>query len=230
MCVEPDHPAYEQAVRGAAEGLTRIARARCQGDDARSWEAAAFYVSAFERAALALHGRVPTGREETRLIARINRDVRRQEGYEGPGASWLSHAKRLYSRWPEVFGLKTKALPYNHYRQIVASSLDGTKQYELRRWAERNNASQAAVARRIREAVDAQRGVTRPDFDLKVGNCWRFNDKSKPSGFDGGIHPDLVANLLYYFTDPGDVVLDPMAGGDTTYRVLRRYRFFREVQ
>jgi hypothetical protein len=97
----------------------------------------------------------------------------------------------------------------------------------LRRWIERKSRKQAEVRAKIRRLVDAQIGISRPDFDLKVTNCWRFSSKTQAREFDGGICPDLVANLLHYYSDPGGRVLDPMAGGRTTRHVLDRFRYFK---
>jgi hypothetical protein len=225
---DADLQGYEDVVRTLAGDLSAIGQARHADADGRNWQMAEQYVTGFRRLALLRYGRAPSGREENRFTREINKDIRAQDGYCGPGGSWLSDALRLHRTWPEVFLSGQKQSTYDSYRRVVASSLDGTKKAELKRWLERKSRTRDEVLQRLREEVDAEKGVRRPDFDLKIGNCWRFSDRTQPGGFDGGIHPDLVANLLHYFTDPGDTVLDPTAGGDTVYRVLRKYRYFRQ--
>jgi len=70
-----------------------------------------------------------------------------------------------------------------------------------------------------------------PD-SLQVYNLWQFNDCSSGYGIDypGRIPGQIVENLLYYYTKPFDIVVDPMAGGGTTIDVCiamsRRYRAY----
>jgi transcriptional regulator with XRE-family HTH domain len=53
------------------------------------------------------------------------------------------------------------------------------------------------------------------DWGLRTWDQWQFNDCDDRFGSDwpGRIPAQLVAHTLYYFTRPGDRVLDPMAGG-----------------
>ena len=80
----------------------------------------------------------------------------------------------------------------------------------------------------------------------KLGNCqdfvpdslhlydlWNFStcdERYGVSGYPGQIPGQIVENVLHYYTGPGDVVLDPMAGGGTTIDVCkamaRRYLAF----
>jgi SAM-dependent methyltransferase len=46
----------------------------------------------------------------------------------------------------------------------------------------------------------------------KTSNWWLFNMEDLPGQWNGGIHFGYYANLIHYFTDPGDTVLDPCAG------------------
>ena len=70
-----------------------------------------------------------------------------------------------------------------------------------------------------------------PD-SLQLFNVWYFPNRDKQYGLDfkGAIPGQIVENVLYYFTEPFDVVVDPMAGGGTTIDVCkalkRRYRAY----
>jgi hypothetical protein len=79
----------------------------------------------------------------------------------------------------------------------------------------------------IRAAVDAHNGIYKPDFPLKVSNFWKFDSPHDNDSY-GGIHPEVVANLLFWFTEPGDTVIDPMAGSGILAHTLAKYRFFHE--
>ena len=52
-------------------------------------------------------------------------------------------------------------------------------------------------------------------WGLRTWDLWNFNDCDERFGDDwpGRIPAQLIAHTLYYFTNPGDLVLDPMAGG-----------------
>lgn len=74
--------------------------------------------------------------------------------------------------------------------------------------------------------------TTDPDW-LKVDNVWRFQRPDPQygvEGYDGRIPGQIVGNLLHHYTEPKDLVVDPMAGGGTTVDVCkdmgRRYAAF----
>ena len=52
-------------------------------------------------------------------------------------------------------------------------------------------------------------------WGLRTWDHWNFNECDECFGDDwpGRIPAQLVAHTLFYFTNPGDLVLDPMAGG-----------------
>lgn len=51
-------------------------------------------------------------------------------------------------------------------------------------------------------------------------DVWAFrHDRAFGVPHPGSIPPAIVAHALHYFTDPGAVVVDPMAGGGTTFDV-----------
>ena len=59
-------------------------------------------------------------------------------------------------------------------------------------------------------------------------NIWNLPDK-RPEGygnaeFPGNTSPVILAQCLIRYTQPGDTVLDPMAGSGTTYDVCKRYQ------
>jgi transcriptional regulator with XRE-family HTH domain len=65
---------------------------------------------------------------------------------------------------------------------------------------------------------------------LQYFNVWNFKDRDKKHGlaYEGAIPGQIVENVLHYFTEPFDIVVDPMAGGGTTIDVCRTmYRRWR---
>lgn len=67
---------------------------------------------------------------------------------------------------------------------------------------------------------------------LQIYNVWNFSKCDPRYGLDypGRIPGQIVENVLYYYTEPFDIVVDPMAGGGTTIDVCkamyRRYQAY----
>ena len=159
--------------------------------------------------------------EKSPTPQKINRRIRAVEGYAGPGSSFLSHAKRTFEVFPELFGAGTKK-QYAQYCEIAVARLPDDVRADLVARLEAG-ATRAEIREAIRSASDANREC---DFKVQVSNCWRFGKNPLPATFDGGIHPELVANLIHHFSDAGEHIIDPMAGGGTTRAVLEHYRWF----
>lgn len=64
------------------------------------------------------------------------------------------------------------------------------------------------------------------NFEPKVYTVWNFDKATNEVRHFGNIPPEVLDNLLYYFTQPFDVVFDPFAGGgialDVCDKRLRR--------
>lgn len=69
-------------------------------------------------------------------------------------------------------------------------------------------------------------------FDPELTNVWRFQscDSQYGTEWPGRVPGQIIENLLYYYTDEFDLVVDPMAGGGTTVdvcqKMARRYAAF----
>jgi len=60
------------------------------------------------------------------------------------------------------------------------------------------------------------------EFEPEVFNVWNFrtcNPIFGKEGYPGRMPGQIVMNLLYYYTEEGDLVVDPFAGGGTTLDV-----------
>lgn len=73
---------------------------------------------------------------------------------------------------------------------------------------------------------------TNTPLSLQTFNIWNFHQCDKQYGmkYPGRIPGQIVENVLHYYTEPFDTVVDPMAGGGTTLDVCkamyRRYRCY----
>ena len=85
-------------------------------------------------------------------------------------------------------------------------------------------ADQATVSRWMQERSSAEMHDEPPEsrqhFDV-----WNFTTADKDAGaqsYFGAIPPQVIENLLWLYTDPGDIVIDLFAGSGTTVEVAKR--------
>lgn len=68
---------------------------------------------------------------------------------------------------------------------------------------------------------------TDPDWSPPLYSVWAFAKRTNKVKHDGNTEVRIVDNLLYLYTEPFDIVVDPFAGGGSTVDVckkrLRRY-------
>lgn len=60
------------------------------------------------------------------------------------------------------------------------------------------------------------------DFDPPIYNIWKQQEKTSGSGHYGNSEVRWLDNLLYLYTQPFDVVIDPFAGGGSTIDLCRK--------
>ncbi len=61
-----------------------------------------------------------------------------------------------------------------------------------------------------------QHPESRQHFDI-----WQFAKANGDSSYFGQMPPQVVENLLWFYTEPGQTVVDPFAGGGTTIKVSK---------
>ncbi len=68
------------------------------------------------------------------------------------------------------------------------------------------------------EGKDDQDRFKELGWGLRTWDQWDFNDCDKRFGdeWPGRIPAQLIAHILFYFSSPNDLILDPMAGGGVT--------------
>jgi len=60
------------------------------------------------------------------------------------------------------------------------------------------------------------------DFEIPIYNVWKQQEKTKGSKHFGNSEIRWLDNLLYLYTQPFDVVIDPFAGGGSTLDLCRK--------
>lgn len=93
--------------------------------------------------------------------------------------------------------------------------------------AEAVNVDQATVAREIMQfgnLADSHKPAAAhlTDFAPPLYNVWRKQEKTPGSSHFGNSEVQWVDNLLYLYTAPLDVVVDPFAGGGSTIDICKK--------
>lgn len=138
--------------------------------------------------------------------------------------------EREIRRWKGIVEVVTRAdnivrLPPSHYVEIA--KLPEEKQKEVIEQVAEQNLTYLQTAQLVREKsgkvpnpVDVKAGF---QFEPEISNLWIFDRCDERFGgiYPGRMPGQIVLNLLYYYTHPADVVVDPFAGSGTTIDTCR---------
>ncbi len=95
---------------------------------------------------------------------------------------------------------------------------DLSRGYTVSQVAEKHGWSEPLVWSLALEGKDDLARFKELGWGLRTWDLWSWGDCDKRFGDDwpGRIPAQLIAHILYFFTDQNDLVLDPMAGGGVT--------------
>lgn len=136
----------------------------------------------------------------------------------------LSIPKRTYLRWTEG---KKKQLKEERDEKILDLYLQCCTQQHI---AEKLIMPKQTVSDVI-DKLKSESGhlaQTGQNFKPQLYNIWSFAKNNNDNNHFGNMPRDIVENLLYYYTEPFDVVFDPFGGGGTTLDVCKSWyrRYF----
>ena len=92
-----------------------------------------------------------------------------------------------------------------HSEREIAAAI-GVPQQTINRWVTQNRTA----------SENGSPPGSRQHFDV-----WNFQTAAGESSYFGKMPPQVVENLLWLYTDPGRIVVDPFAGGGTTIDVAK---------
>lgn len=75
---------------------------------------------------------------------------------------------------------------------------------------------------KLRSEFSADADFSEPPDSRQHFDVWSFQTADGDSSYFGRMPPQVVENLLWLYTDPGAIVVDPFAGGGTTIDVAKR--------
>jgi hypothetical protein len=140
----------------------------------------------------------------------------------------LKHCQRFYSYYPD---LGKRPLPEEFYFELSTRVDESRKRDQYEKLAISSKWTISDLQKRVRDDELARRQdeKTKYGFDLKERNIWSFeapDPRFGKSGFKGRLPGQVVANALFYYTGPGTLIVDPMAGSGTTGDVVESISAF----
>lgn len=140
----------------------------------------------------------------------------------------LKQCQMFYTYYPDV---EKRPLPEIFYFELATKVDESRKRTEYEKMAISHKWTISDLQKKIREdeLVRREDEKTRFGFDLKERNVWSF-DTPDPrfgkSGYKGRLPGQVIANALFYYTEPGWFIVDPMAGSGTTGDVIGSIPYF----
>ncbi|MBI5472787.1 MAG: hypothetical protein HY961_10630 [Ignavibacteriae bacterium] len=142
--------------------------------------------------------------------------------------SILKQCQMFYTYYPDV---EKRPLPEIFYFELATKLDESRKRAEYEKMAIANRWTISDLQRHIREDELARREdeKTKFGFDLKEKTIWSV-DAPDPrfgkAGYKGRLPGQLIANALFYYSEPGWLIVDPMAGSGTIGNVIETIPHF----
>lgn len=134
----------------------------------------------------------------------------------------LSISPRTFSRWTKHKRLEKAKQEKQH---VNALWLSCHTQAEI---ADIVGISQPAIAEIVQNITAGQMAESDILDNPQIYTVWNFSKLTNETTIFGSIPQEILDNLLYYYTEPFDVIFDPFAGGGMTIDVCtkRKRRYY----
>ncbi|HEV8537367.1 MAG TPA: DNA methyltransferase [Bacteroidota bacterium] len=172
---------------------------------------------------------MPVARKQGMFEDQVLKMVSSHPGIKFP-FSMLKQCQQYYSYYPDV---KKRSLPEVFYFDLATKVDESRRRDHYEKMAVDYHWSISDLRKKIHDDDVARRidERTKYGFDLRERNVWTFETPDPRFGkpnFKGRIPGQIVANALYYFTKPGDYVLDPFGGSGTLGDVIDSVPHFQD--
>jgi hypothetical protein len=172
---------------------------------------------------------IPAALKEGVFAEQILKRMAEMPGFKFP-YSMLKQCQRYYTYYPDV---EKRPLPEGFYFELATKVEESKKRDHYEKQAIANKWTISDLQKKIRDDELARRQdeKTQYGFDLKQRNIWSFDLPDPRFGkpnTKGRLPGQIVANALFYYTEPGWVVVDPMAGSGTTGDVIDALPYFND--
>ncbi len=159
---------------------------------------------------------MPVARKQGMFEDQVLKMVSSHPGIKFP-FSMLKQCQQYYSYYPDV---KKRTLPEVFYFDLATKVDESRKRDQYEKMAIDLHWTISDLRKKIHDDETARRidERTKYGFDLRERNVWTFETPDPRFGkanFKGRMPGQIIANALYYYTKPGDVIVDPFAGSGT---------------
>jgi DNA modification methylase len=142
----------------------------------------------------------------------------------------LKQCQQFFTHYPDV---KKRQLPELFYFDLATKVPDAEKRKEYERLALKNKWTISELRKKIHDDILAKREDerTKYGFDLRLSNIWSVDEPDPrfgKSGHKGRLAGQIIANALFYYTKPGDHIIDPFAGSGTLGDIIDQLPYFND--
>jgi len=164
---------------------------------------------------------IPAALEEGIFADQVLKRMAEMPGFKFP-FSMLKQCQRYYTYYPDV---GKRPLPEVFYFELASKVDESRKRDHYEKMAIANRWTISDLQKKIRDDELSRREdeKTKFGFDRKERNVWSFDipdPRFGQPGAKGRLPGQIMANALFYYTEPGWTVIDPMAGSGTTGDVI----------
>lgn len=170
---------------------------------------------------------MPMARKQGMFEEEVLKEITSQPGVKFPYVM-LKQCQQFYTYYPEVNKLP---LPEIFYFDLATKVSESAKRREYEKLALKYHWTISELRKKIHsdESTEREMERTKYGFDLKERNLWSFDVpdlRFGKSGYKGRLPGQIVANALFFYTEPGAVVVDPFAGSGTLGDVVDVLPYF----
>ncbi len=164
---------------------------------------------------------IPAALEEGIFADQVLKRMAEMPGFKFP-FSMLKQCQRYFTYYPDV---AKRPLPEVFYFELASRVDESRKRDHYEKMAIANKWTISDLQKKIRDDELSRREdeKTKFGFDRKERNIWSFelpDPRFGQAGVKGRLPGQIMANALFYYTEPGWTVIDPMAGSGTTGDVI----------
>ena len=144
--------------------------------------------------------------------------------------SMLKQCQQYYTYFPDV---KKRPLPEVFYFDLATKVDESKKRDQYEKMAVDNHWTISDLRKKIHDDELARRidERTKYGFDLRERNVWTFETPDPRFGkpnHKGRMPGQIIANAIYFYTKPGDCIVDPFAGTGTLGDIIDTIPYFQD--
>jgi len=172
---------------------------------------------------------MPVARKQGMFEDQVLKMISSHPGIKFP-FSMLKQCQQYYSYYPDV---KKRMLPEVFYFDLATKVDESRRRDHYEKLATDYHWTISDLRKKIHDDDVARRidERTKYGFDLRERNVWTFETPDPRFGkpnYKGRIPGQIVANTLYYYSKPGDYIVDPFAGSGTLGDIVESLPHFQD--